>query len=370
MKGPLGSPNLVLASSQLLAFNKSASEPLGVLPQMPIALGGKILSIDVMVVQGPLDFNLLLGCDYIYAMKDVVPTLFRVMHFPNDRNIMTIDHLSFTNNCTTFAHTISLSVPNVQVVSPSLQAYYVETRPKKLVVKENEPLVSCSPSMEPVLAIDLVTPTIEALEPSLPPIDPSECYFQDVVLPSDGDLLEAMTSLGIILDDVAMVLSNDHIFGLDYPTIESNPNFPFGPDLTIGRSLEGGINESYDSAIELQIGVPYKFDVLHRCSNSPNDDFLPLDSAIGVDFNLPTKHDLTIYRSLKFGLDGSSLVDSTKVRYTAEDFKVDDTRIQVTINRSIPLNLLHTITVLLFLRYRTLSWIPRCLGIGLPPISL
>ena len=76
MKGPLGSPNLVLASSQLLAFNKSASEPLGVLPQMPIALGGKILSIDVMVVQGPLDFNLPLGHDYIYSMKDIMSTLF------------------------------------------------------------------------------------------------------------------------------------------------------------------------------------------------------------------------------------------------------------------------------------------------------
>ena len=48
-----------------------------------------------MVVQGPLDFNLLLGRDYVYAMKVVVSTLFRVIHFPHDGNIMTIDQISF-----------------------------------------------------------------------------------------------------------------------------------------------------------------------------------------------------------------------------------------------------------------------------------
>ena len=48
-----------------------------------------------MVVQGPLYFNMLLGRDYIYTMKVVVSTLFRVMHFPRDWKIVTIDQLSF-----------------------------------------------------------------------------------------------------------------------------------------------------------------------------------------------------------------------------------------------------------------------------------
>ena len=48
-----------------------------------------------MVVQGPLDFNLLLGHDYVYAMKFVVSTLFRVMYFPHDGNIVTVDQISF-----------------------------------------------------------------------------------------------------------------------------------------------------------------------------------------------------------------------------------------------------------------------------------
>jgi hypothetical protein len=109
----LGSPHLDVASSQLLAFNKITSEPLRVLPQLPITLGGKTTYIDVMVVRGLLESNFLLVRDYIYSMKVVVSTLFRVMHFPHNRSIVTIDHLSFTNNYTTFLLPISLSVLNI-----------------------------------------------------------------------------------------------------------------------------------------------------------------------------------------------------------------------------------------------------------------
>ena len=109
---------------------------------MPITLEGKIISIDIIVMQGPLDVNFLLGHDYINAMKVVVSTLFRVMHFPHDGNMVTIDQLSFTNNCTKFAHPISLSVPNIQAVSPLPQVYYVATHPIQSIANENGPLLS------------------------------------------------------------------------------------------------------------------------------------------------------------------------------------------------------------------------------------
>ena len=51
--------------------------------------------MDVMVVPGPLDFNLLLGRDYTYAMGALVSSLFRVVCFPHEVRIVTIDHLSF-----------------------------------------------------------------------------------------------------------------------------------------------------------------------------------------------------------------------------------------------------------------------------------
>ena len=67
----LGSPQLVPTIDQILDFNRRPTTPLGILPHFPITFGGKIVCIDVMVVQGPLDLNLLLGHDYVYAMKAV-----------------------------------------------------------------------------------------------------------------------------------------------------------------------------------------------------------------------------------------------------------------------------------------------------------
>ena len=90
---------------------------------MPITLGGKTICIDVMVVQDPSDFNLLLGHDYVYTMKVVVSTLFRVMHFPHDGNIMTIYHLSFVtpNHRIIPSNQTSLNIPHV-LVDPSLSS--------------------------------------------------------------------------------------------------------------------------------------------------------------------------------------------------------------------------------------------------------
>ena len=75
---------------------------------------GKNVCIDVMVVQGPLDFNFLLGHDYVCAMKAVVSTLFRVMYFPHDGNIVSINQLSFVkpDHRMTPSHHTSLNVPS------------------------------------------------------------------------------------------------------------------------------------------------------------------------------------------------------------------------------------------------------------------
>ena len=78
-------------SHELLVFDRRPSEYLGVLPQFPISLGGKTVLVDVIVVQAPLDLNMLLGRDYVYPMNAVVSTLFRVMHFPHSGSIVTIN---------------------------------------------------------------------------------------------------------------------------------------------------------------------------------------------------------------------------------------------------------------------------------------
>jgi hypothetical protein len=107
----LGSPQLVFDTQNLFYFNKRANEPLGILPRLPVTLGGKTVYIDVMVVEGPLDLNLLLRRDYVYAMKSIVSTLFRLMSFPHNGNIVTIDQISFIDPHMMANHPTSLNIP-------------------------------------------------------------------------------------------------------------------------------------------------------------------------------------------------------------------------------------------------------------------
>ena len=90
----LGSPQLVPVTLNLLAFDGGTSKSLGILPKLPVSLGGKTIYIDVQVVQGA-NFNFLLGHDYIYAMGALISSLFCVVCFPHEGRIVTIDQLSF-----------------------------------------------------------------------------------------------------------------------------------------------------------------------------------------------------------------------------------------------------------------------------------
>jgi hypothetical protein len=47
-------------------------------------LGGKTMCVDVEVVDAPLDYNLLLGHSWTYAMQVVVATVFQVLLFPHE----------------------------------------------------------------------------------------------------------------------------------------------------------------------------------------------------------------------------------------------------------------------------------------------
>jgi hypothetical protein len=175
----LGCPPLAPVTQNLLAFNRRTSQPLGTLPQFPVTLGGKTVFIDVMVVQDPLDFSLLLGRDYVYAMKAIVSTLFRVISFPHDGRVVTVDQLSFIDP----AWIASLNGSYMQTVSPPPQVNYVAL----------SPMASTSDDLDPV--VDMVISSIGLLEPDLftPVATLDMVSFQSVFLPSSEDLLEAMT---------------------------------------------------------------------------------------------------------------------------------------------------------------------------------
>jgi hypothetical protein len=59
-------------------------------------LGGKTMCVEVEVVDAPLEYNILLGRSWTYAMNAVVATGFRVLLFLNESRIVTINQFSFS----------------------------------------------------------------------------------------------------------------------------------------------------------------------------------------------------------------------------------------------------------------------------------
>jgi hypothetical protein len=144
----LGSPEFVSASHEMLAIDIRPSEYLRILPQFPISLGGNIVIVDFIVVQGPLDFNMLLKHDYVYDMNVVVSTLFRVMHFPHNGSNVTINQLASNNHhpSSTLVQDPPLYVPSVPVDSTPPQVNCVVFYPRCSISFEKEPVKSCLPS--------------------------------------------------------------------------------------------------------------------------------------------------------------------------------------------------------------------------------
>ena len=57
----LGSPDLVPSNTMLTAFDEISFYPHGILPSFEIKLAGKVISMEIEVVDAPLDYNLFFG---------------------------------------------------------------------------------------------------------------------------------------------------------------------------------------------------------------------------------------------------------------------------------------------------------------------
>ena len=94
----------------LIAFDGRSFRPHDILPALKVCLGGKTIAIEVKVVDAPLDYNLLLDRNWMYSMQAVASSLFRVVIFPFNGKIVTIDQTSFKNPPVTTSSGASISI--------------------------------------------------------------------------------------------------------------------------------------------------------------------------------------------------------------------------------------------------------------------
>ena len=87
----LGSPTLTSPSNSLKAFDGHTFIRKGYLASYPITLYGKTITVDIEVIDKKLDYNLLLGRSWTYAMTAIVSTAFHIILFPLDGKVVTVD---------------------------------------------------------------------------------------------------------------------------------------------------------------------------------------------------------------------------------------------------------------------------------------
>ena len=91
----IGSPPLTESQNTLKAFNVFVFKPYDVLPSLSIMLEGKPVNFEVEAFDAPLNYNLLLGRNWTYAIIFIISFVFHTLCFPHDGKIMTIDQFSF-----------------------------------------------------------------------------------------------------------------------------------------------------------------------------------------------------------------------------------------------------------------------------------
>jgi len=91
----LGSPELTPSAISLEAYDGRPSKPQGLYQNVPVKLGGKKVYIDIEVIDAPLDYNIILGRSFMYAMNAVASSVFHLLMFPLDGRVVTIDQLTF-----------------------------------------------------------------------------------------------------------------------------------------------------------------------------------------------------------------------------------------------------------------------------------
>ena len=87
----LGAPELKPSVITLRAYDGWPSTPIGLFQNVPVCLAGKMVHIDIEVLDTHLDYNILLGWSYMYAMSAITSFVFRIMMLPYEDQIIIVD---------------------------------------------------------------------------------------------------------------------------------------------------------------------------------------------------------------------------------------------------------------------------------------
>jgi hypothetical protein len=113
--------------------------------------------VEVEVVDAPLDYNLLLGHNWTYAMVSIVSSVFRTLCFPHKGEIVTINQLSF-----------AYSSPNTYVGPSILVVDNYQSTTENIGVRMYSSLMRTLDFSVPIQHIYAMSSTTSSVERSIP----------------------------------------------------------------------------------------------------------------------------------------------------------------------------------------------------------
>ena len=119
-------------------------------------LGSKTISVDFEVVDSPLDYNLLLGRSWFYSMTTITSSIFRIIQFPNQGKIDTIDQLDY---CTP-----DLCTQTTNIV-PLLEGFKLSYEQLGLVFLKYSSLIGTfpisTPNPPPIVEVNMISSMVQ-----------------------------------------------------------------------------------------------------------------------------------------------------------------------------------------------------------------
>jgi hypothetical protein len=229
----LKSPALKKSPTMLHTFDGRGFHPHGLLKSLPIQLGEKTVTVDVEVVDAPLDYNLLPGSSWFYAMTVVSSLVFRCVQFPHQDKIVTVDQLDFCM--------IDARVPATNNI-PFLGDHKITYESVGVGLLKDSSLMGTFPTPLPptthhIATIDMISiVAYQYLESSDPWI--VSCSLEFDALGDTVPLSPAKTSY-ISIQSTSPSLDDQHLLAPDISSMQSrlsslssmidyiSPNFPF-----------------------------------------------------------------------------------------------------------------------------------------------
>jgi hypothetical protein len=178
-------------------------------------LGGKTVTVDVEVVDAPLDYNLLLRRSWFYAMTTIASSVFRCVQFPHQGKIVTVDQLDF--------YTPDARIPATNNI-PFLGDHPVMYESVGVGLLKDSSLMGTFPTPLPltahhIAAVNMIlTMPYQSLESSDPWIVPSPLEF-DVL--SDTMPLSPVEAAYVAIQSTSPSPNNSHSLAPDAYSVPS-----------------------------------------------------------------------------------------------------------------------------------------------------